>query len=120
MTRSVYQPTQWTVLTGGQSIIHNILGLDHPSIVSECTCQGVLDHRVVQTLTHPLLAALARQQEQPRVGAVWHGQPGIHGARRHAGHPPALAAAVGVAGRLEGLAVAVGDPVEFTAQILLA
>lgn len=39
-------------------------------------CDGVLDHRVLQVLTHPLSAALPRQLDELRVWTVWSGMSG--------------------------------------------
>ena len=83
------------------------------------TCDGVLNDRVLQVLTHPLFAAFPRQADVLWFGTVWSGNAAGQRTRRHTGHTSSSAVAVRVAGGLERLALLVRDAVHLTAQILL-
>lgn len=82
------------------------------------TCDGVLNDRVLQVLTHPLLAAFPWEADVLRVGAVRSGTTCYQRARWHTADPATSALAVVVAGGLKKLALLVRDAVQFAAQIL--
>lgn len=83
------------------------------------TIDSILNDCVLQVFTHPLLAALPRQPDELWIRTVRSGQTSVQRTSGNTDDPPASAVAVGVTGRLEGLAIVVGNAVDLAAQVLL-